>query len=196
MMSLVPGYTYCRLSYTVKHALRSISTTPLLNKKQGAVDLDNYTPIYKFKYIRAARLLCRLKLYQTGLTIASIPLVNSLSTQGLVNESELSNVVVISVIALGMLGVMGELCRKLIGFMYIDKSGENLRVAHLTFFGNRRDIIIPVNDVVLVEELPDELTDIYIRMRTYSNKYNFLFTLRFGEVLDVESFKKVFGKVS
>lgn len=56
-----------------------------LNDKQGAIN-TNFVPIYKFPYIRVCSIINRLKLYQTFLTITTIPGTKILSDMNIIEN--------------------------------------------------------------------------------------------------------------
>ena len=157
--------------------------------------------VYKFPYIRLARTTCRLKLYQTAVTCLAVPTVAAMTYAGTVTQSALITTIGVNIIAIMMLGVMGEIFRKLVGHLYVSKNEMQVKISHLTFFGGRCDLIVPADDLVPLCELPDSATDVYVRMKRYSDDgsggggFGMILCLRFGGVLDPAVFERVFGVV-
>lgn len=152
--------------------------------------------VYKFPYINAARSICRLKIYQTAVTCLAVPVVAFMTYAGAATSTALVATIGVNVLALTMLGVMGEAFRKLIGHLYVSHDESQVRISHLTFWGGRCDLLMPADDLVPLSELPDSPTDVYVRMRRYSDVKSgssLILCLRFGGVVDEVRFCRVFG---
>lgn len=87
-----------------------------------------------------------------------------------------------------------SLTNRLVGFIYLSKKGDTIVIAYLSFWGNRINQEIPVDDLMALSDLPSSMTDrIYLTLRRYSNTDTFRFNANQGLVLDKEKFQKVFG---
>ncbi|XP_076062993.1 transmembrane protein 186 [Oratosquilla oratoria] len=158
---------------------------------------ENYELIYRFPYIVPARAICRLKIYQTALTISTLPVALLMAYQDILDMSMVFAVGGVSVLAGGMLYIMGELFRRLVGHIYLNHEQDKIKVSHLTFWGRRHDIYMSVNDVVPLVETPDNPTDAFVRFKCYSDpKFTLLLFLRFGGIRDIKSFTHVFGSLN
>jgi len=93
---------------------------------------------------------------------------------------------------------MGNFFSRLIGFVYISKDDpEAVRIAHMTFWGNRKDEYYKKTDFVPFSDLPDNVSDIYIHVKVYDQpKSTMYISLKYGYVLDKEQFEEVFGGIS
>ncbi|XP_043241678.1 transmembrane protein 186-like [Amphibalanus amphitrite] len=136
----------------------------------------------------SVRLICRLKIYQTGLTLAAVPVMVLLQ-----DLDAAAKVGAVGLFAAGMLYIMGEFFRRFVGLLYLHRDGTQLKIAHLTFWGGRRDIVIPVEDIVPFSELKDSPTDVYFKLRRYSSPETFYVSLRYGGISSMESLEAVFG---
>ena len=101
----------------------------------------------------------------------------------------------VGVFAACMLYIMGEFFRRFVGLLYLDGAGRRLKVAHLTFWGGRRDTVLPVQDVVPFSELTDSPRDVYFKLRRYSCKETFYVSLRYGGVTSRQKLEAVFGPI-
>jgi len=137
------------------------------------------------------RVICRLKIYQTALTLAAIPV-----TYVTHDASAALAVGCLGAFAATMLYVMGEFFRRFVGFLYLRRDSQVLKVAHLTFWGGRRDQLMPVSDVMPFSELPDLASDVYFKLRRYSSPETFNVSLRFGGVTNREKLEAVFGPIA
>lgn len=156
---------------------------------------DDFKIIYKFPYIALTRGFCRLKIYQTGLTCLAVPFVGYCTHVGTLTSQALISTLTISGLAFLMLCVMGEIFRKIVGHIYINSERDLVKISHLTFWGGRRDIVIPTEDLVPLTDTTENPRDIYIRLFRYSKpKHSLYMCLRFGGIIDIERFSYVFGE--
>ncbi|XP_028913774.1 transmembrane protein 186 [Ornithorhynchus anatinus] len=154
---------------------------------------DKFLPIYRFPGIRLCGSLSRLKVLQTALTVLALPPGVYLYARGLLPPQALALLGGGAGFALAMLCWISFFLRRLVGFMYVNEAGTVLRVAHLNFWGRRRDTLCPVASVVPLSEGSDRPRDLFVRLRRYDGGQTFYFTLRFGRVLDHRRFGQVFG---
>ncbi|KAJ6657557.1 hypothetical protein lerEdw1_002272 [Lerista edwardsae] len=156
---------------------------------------DQFRLIYRFPGIKYCRAVSRLKLLQTTLTVAVLPPVWFLGWQNHVTQAQCLYSTGIACFAAIMLYGMSFYLRRIIGMMYLNEDGTLLRVAHLTFWGKRKDIYCPVETVMALSDTGDSSHEFLLQFRQHGQEEFFYFTLRFGQVLDPEGFVKVFGAV-
>ncbi|KAK3528089.1 hypothetical protein QTP86_023689 [Hemibagrus guttatus] len=155
-----------------------------------------YTLIYAFPAIRVLRALSRLKLAQTGVTAIFLPTVYYFYFHGQASFSLLSYTTGIAAFAAIMLYVISHYIRRVVGMMYLDHTHTTLKVAHLSFWGNRRDVYMPVSDVMTLGDTGDSPAEVILRLKRYSCSDTLYFSTRLGRVLDKNRFEKVFGTLS
>uniref|UniRef100_A0A671KYH3 Transmembrane protein 186 n=1 Tax=Sinocyclocheilus anshuiensis TaxID=1608454 RepID=A0A671KYH3_9TELE len=126
-----------------------------------------YSLIYTFPAIKGLRALSRLKLMQTGITVVLLPTVYYLYLQGQASVMLLSY-----------------------------STGIAVFVSHLTFWGHRRDIYVPVSDVMTLGESGDAKGEPILCLKRYSRSDTMYFSTRLGRVVDKNAFEKVFGSLS
>lgn len=156
---------------------------------------DQFRLIYRFPGIKYCRAVSRLKLLQTALTVAALPPLWLLGWQNHVTQAQCLYSTGIAGFAAVMLYGMSFYLRRIIGLMYLNEDGTLLRVAHLTFWGKRRDIDCPVETVMTLSDIGESSGQFLLQFRQHGREEFFYFTLRFGQVLDPEGFVKVFGAV-
>ncbi|XP_056136960.1 transmembrane protein 186 [Lampris incognitus] len=154
---------------------------------------DKYSTIYTFPHIKLIRALSRLKLLQTGITGVILPPTYYLYLQGDVSFFLLGYSTGIALFAGVMLYTASHFFRKVVGMMYLDSSQTTLKVSHLTFWGSRRDVYLPVSDVMTIGDAGDSEGEPVLRLRRYSSPESFYFSTQFGRVVDKQAFEKVFG---
>nr|XP_006014310.1 PREDICTED: transmembrane protein 186 [Latimeria chalumnae] len=149
--------------------------------------------IYKFPAIRFLRTLSRLKLFQTGITIAILPPIYYMYLQGDLPYSLVSYATGIAVFAAVMLYSLSFYLRRFIGMMYLDSCGTTLKVSHLTFWGRRHDLCIPVKDVMTLGDTGDSKNEVLLQFKRYSRPDVLYFSTRLGQIMDKQKFQQVFG---
>ncbi|XP_076841270.1 transmembrane protein 186 [Brachyhypopomus gauderio] len=155
-----------------------------------------YTLIYAFPAIKGLRALSRLKLIQTGITVVLLPAVGYFYLQGHASAAVLSYTTGIAVFAAAMLYVISHYIRRVVGMMYLDHTCTTLKVSHLSFWGNRRDVYLPVCDVMTLGDAGDSPGESILRLKRYSSSDTLYFSTRLGRVVDKQGFEKVFGTLS
>ena len=101
-----------------------------------------------------------------------------------------------------MLNVVGSLSSRIVGAVYLPKDSkqkDEVILSTLSFWGNRRDTVIPRNSFVHISDMDiDTDTDVFITLqyidKTQRQEPRYL-SLRFGTIEDVEGFQSVFGEL-
>lgn len=151
-------------------------------------DTQQFKMVYRFPYIVHARLICRLKLYQTAFVV-------TLTGASLVTQANIVLPLVVCSISLGMLAIMGEYFRRLIGIIYVDPVNDKVKISHLDFWGNRKDLILSVNDVIPIIDAGENPADFYVKVRFNDKKQPPLYmTIKHGLVIDKDLFHRVVGE--
>ncbi|XP_066465516.1 transmembrane protein 186 [Tiliqua scincoides] len=173
---------------------RRLSTLALSQHNQEhQPSSDQFRLIYQFPGIRHCRAVSRMKLLQTALTVVILPPMWFLCWQNQVTQAQCLYTTGIAVFAAIMLYSMSFYLRRIVGMMYLNEDGTLLRVAHLTFWGKRKDFCCPVETVMTLSDMGDSKNELLHQFRQHGREEFFYFTLRFGEVVDQEGFVKVFG---
>ncbi|XP_023567071.1 transmembrane protein 186 [Octodon degus] len=184
---------YCSVQENPKRWV-GIRSRPSEEKPPGP-ETEKFQMVYRFNAIRVFGFLSRLKVAQTALTVLALPPGFYWYSQGLVTLNSLCLASGVAGFALGMLCWMSYFFRRLVGILYVNESGTMLRVAHLSFWGWRRDTYCPVEDVMPLTETKDNPQDVLMCIQRYSGKPTFYLTLRYGRIVDRERFTEVFGAV-
>ncbi|XP_028310970.1 transmembrane protein 186 [Gouania willdenowi] len=168
-------------------------TKPLV--RYHDVTAQKFTMIYTFPHIKLLRAVSRLKLLQTAITIIILPPVFVLYFQGSVPLFFVTYSTGIAMFAGVMLYTISHFVRRVVGMMYLDPSQTTLKVSHLTFWGKRHDIFLPVSDVMTLSDTGDALSEVIIKLKRYSSSETLYFSTHYGRVVDMEGFQKVFGSL-
>lgn len=154
---------------------------------------QKYTVIYTLPYIKHLRAVSRLKLLQTAITVVILPAVYVLYLQGAASSFAVGYTTGMALFAGAMLYTASFFLRRVVGMMYLDPSQSTLKVSHLTFWGKRRDIYLPVSDVMTIGDTGDSLNETILKLKRYSSPETLYFSTHFGRVVNKEAFEMVFG---
>lgn len=187
------GFT--RLNEKCLHFSKTSKFAPEVTKKRNEkfIPEDRWCRFYRFPYINQARLLNRFKLYQTTITVISAPISIGLYMNNVVSVNNCFYMIGLASLACGMLYVMGNIFSKLIGIMDINIEGDTIRVSHLTFFGAKKQFILPVDTVIPFSEYEFNPHDILLKFKRYDRQEELFFIIKYGGVTDKDAFVKVFG---
>ncbi|KAK5866232.1 hypothetical protein PBY51_020438 [Eleginops maclovinus] len=196
-----------RISYGVQpHSSARFIHTPILQNFQGPLipkitalvrysdmTTEKYTMIYNMPHVRLLRAVSRLKLLQTAVTMVTLPPVYFFYLQGDVPFFLVGYSTGIALFAGAMLYTASHFFRNVVGRMYLDLSQTTLKVSHLTFWGRRNDIYLPVSDVMTIADTGDTVKEKILKLKRFSTPQTLYFSTHFGRVVDKQGFKKVFG---
>ncbi|XP_040295719.1 transmembrane protein 186 [Bufo bufo] len=168
-------------------------TSSPLNKDTG--DSAKFTLIYKFPAIRFCRVVSRLKLAQTTLTVLLLPPVYYYYLQGQITQFSVIYCTGTALFAGIMLYGLSSYLRRIIGMLYVNDNLTTVKVSHITFWGNRKNIFVPINDVKQLSETGDGKREILRQFARYSKPDILYFSTQYGYVLDREKFTLVFGEL-
>ncbi|KAA8595080.1 hypothetical protein FQN60_012215 [Etheostoma spectabile] len=146
--------------------------------------------IYNLPHIKLLRALSRIKLLQTAITVVILPPVYLLYFQGDIPFFLVSYTTGIALFAGVMLYTASHFFRRVVGMMYLDPSQTTLKVSHLTFWGRRQDIYMPVSDVMTIGDTGDSVNETIVKLKRYSCPETFYFSINFGRVVDKQGFEK------
>ena len=94
------------------------------------------------------------------------------------------------------LSVVGYLLKNMVGLVYTNSNNpEIVKISYMDFWGRRRDVEKPTTDIVPLSEISKSIFDQYFtKLKFYSSdKEEYKLVHRFGGIVDLELFSKVFG---
>ncbi|KAK9885463.1 hypothetical protein WA026_010958, partial [Henosepilachna vigintioctopunctata] len=133
---------------------------------------NGYVTVYKFPYIKHAFVLSKLKKYQMYLTATGIPILSILAQQGIIVADAIPATIYYCVGMYTLFFTTSLMSRNLIGFIYFNKEKNQVKVAYLDFWGNRREKEMQLTDIIpLSESGRNYLTDyLYTPFQQFSDK--------------------------
>lgn len=77
-----------------------------------------------------------------------------------------------------------------------------MKLAHLTFWGKRKDVTVSIDDIMPISETNENIGSIYWKMSFYEDssasklldRSELYITTRYGVIVDQEAFLKIFGR--
>ncbi|KAF7491137.1 Transmembrane protein [Sarcoptes scabiei] len=159
---------------------------------------NDWETIYRFPYIVPCRIFAKVKFYMTVIVIGVFPIFYALQTD--IFMQNMMKIIGGSFFSLGAMYLFGNIFRRLIGSIYVSKSNpELIRISHLTFFGNRSELLIPRHDVLMLSDSnPDLRSHLWaIKSLNKNSKATlFMFNIKFGGVMNRERFIELFGSLN
>lgn len=152
--------------------------------KQGVV-------LYKWPTMKHFRFISKFKIYQVSLMLLLFPpaaywySLEKLSGQAL----GFGGVALLGTTA--ALAVISHYFSRIAGELSYDPLSETLRISTLTFMGNRRETVFLVDDVVSFVESQTRMGGAIQRLEVKGQQGVFLWSLRYGRVLDLNLLCKV-----
>lgn len=156
---------------------------------------EEFSVVYRFPGIKYCRVLSRLKLLQTATTLLVLPPVCYLHLQQQLPQAVLLYTAGIALFAAVMLYGMSYFFRRIIGLIYLSESGRTVKVAHLTFWGSRKDIYCPLETVMTLDEVGDARGELLLQFRRYNSTEILYFTIKYGQIVDRQKFMQIFGEL-
>ena len=187
-----PGLIFCKSHVTSTEKAEKVhgrteKVTPV-NSKEG------YQIVYRFPYIVGVRMFSRLKIYQTIVTLALIPIDLVLYVKNLASWNTCLSTFALSTFASVMLFVISNATQKVVGLTAISVDQSTVRFSHLSFFGKRRDVFVPVEDIIPFSDAGENADDIYTKIKLFSNpKFVLYLPMRYGLVENKDMFQLIFG---
>ena len=163
-----------------------------LSISPNAKSQADFEVIYKLPFIRHFRFIARLKTYQTGVMILSLPPLSYLYKIDVINSSSLVNGVVAAGSAVFVLSILSYAFSKVIGEMQYCKSSELVQISHLSFLGNKKTIKVSVEEVVPFADLDQHRGRLSALQRLeLINGKSFYYNLKYGKATELNTLKHI-----
>lgn len=143
--------------------------------------------------IQFGRLLNRLKLYQSVLTISAVPITIGFYYYDMTSLKSIAVITGAATFTCITLYVVTYFFQRLIGAVFVDENFKNVKIAHLTFWGNRKDITLPINEIIPLTDGTGNVNDAFVKLHRYNSEEFLYLSLRYGKVRDKDAFQKIFG---
>ncbi|XP_073996870.1 transmembrane protein 186 [Rhodnius prolixus] len=176
------------LRVTCTHFLR-----PTYCKTSEIPDKNKYKVIYRLPQITLCSVLNKFKRLQLVAATTSIP---GSFIANYFNVCDPSLPTVVTTIALAStvaIFSIGQLCTELIGYVYFSEDKQEVKLAYLDYWGRRKEAIYGVEDFLPLTNSPRFPSDfLFRRLYLYNSRHPFKLSLKYGKIVDEDSFKTVF----
>ncbi|KAM6299225.1 transmembrane protein 186 [Aegotheles albertisi] len=166
----------------------------VVQRKAVGEKTEEFKLVYRFPGIKYCRVLSRLKLLQTATTMVMLPPICYLYLQDQVSQNVLLYTTGVALFAGAMLYGMSYFFRRIIGLIYLSETSRTVRVAHLTFWGRRKDIYCPLETVMTLDEVGDSKGELLLQFKRCNTTDILYFTIKFGQIVDRQKFAQIFGE--
>lgn len=167
-----------------------------VNRLTGT-DSGDWTPIYRFKSVKWVGFVARMKIWQTALVVTCVPFCYYLVRNGEMDDHVFRLSANLSIFAMLMLYVVTYFTQRVVGVISVSKDGATIRVGYLTFWGFRRDVMIPIDDVIPFSDMGDKPGDVYATIKLYSDPdFTLYLSRKKFTIVDEKVFLKVFGTLN
>lgn len=166
-----------------------------------------WLPIFRSPYIVHFKAVIKFKVYLTGLTAALL----AFRAYNLVICGFGTNVYLATALpSISLVGLIiaGSFARRIVCQIYASEDSQHVRLCRLTFFGKRRDMVLPIDCVVPLTDTNTSNTSLFVKLHTKPPKEidlsydhiefyeeTFLIPLVLGGVLDRTRFEKIMGSI-
>ncbi|KFP71537.1 Transmembrane protein 186, partial [Acanthisitta chloris] len=167
----------------------------VVQPKAGNERTEEFKLVYRFPGIKYCRVLSRLKLLQTAISVVMLPPICYLYLQDQVSQNIFLYTTGLAVFAGAMLYGMSYFFRRIIGLIYLSENGQTVRVAHLTFWGKRNDVYCPIETVMTLDDTGDRKEEPLLQFKRYNSTDTLYFTIKYGQIVDRQKFTQIFGEL-
>lgn len=163
---------------------------------------ENFRLVFRFPFIPIITLACRLKIYMTGATCFLTPGVIYMTLNFGIDHQHMYNFIGFCGFSIGTLVLLGEFFRRCVGIVYINSTNSKVKLAHVTFWGKRNDITVPLRDIIPLSETSERVGMLFWKISFYpdslasniSKRSELIISTRYGGVKDREAFTRIFGE--
>ncbi|OQR73700.1 transmembrane protein-like [Tropilaelaps mercedesae] len=158
------------------------------------IEAENWTCVYRFPHIVKVTILLRVKLYQTAMTLLLTPCAYWACICGYITEGNMVIATLSSIFTSSTLLWAGFIGERLLGAVYQNDTAEKVRLAHLTFWGRRKDVVVDESDIASLTDVGEKMENIYVRIALYSRPKDPLYLFpALGGIQDAEAFERIFN---
>ena len=105
---------------------------------------EEWDVVFRLPSIRYLGLISRLKIAHAGLMAASSVPAYRAYQAGTLDSLETGAAAVAIVSATGALYALSWFVRRVVGLLAVSQNKDRVRISHLTFWGRRRDVVLPM----------------------------------------------------
>uniref|UniRef100_A0A8D8G8W5 Transmembrane protein 186 n=1 Tax=Culex pipiens TaxID=7175 RepID=A0A8D8G8W5_CULPI len=157
-------------------------------------DSKKWYTLYHFRGIMLTAAFKRLKLYPAGLTAVTVPTCLALAYADICSVTTAQIFGSVGFTTTLTLLAFSYFTNNLVGYVYTDDEGKQVKISYVDPGGKRQNRIYPVDNIVPRSELQRTLLKFYFPIKNHDNGEVYRIVHRYGEVYDEKTFTKVFGR--
>ena len=146
--------------------------------------------LYRWPTMKHFRFISRLKVYQVSAMLLMLPPMARMYLNGDITGRSMAYATVAAVGTTAVLLILSYYFRRVVGEMAYVSSTNHLRVSTLTFIGGRRDLYFKVGDVVPFADSQLREGRTVKRLEVKGHPEVFLYSLKYGQILEYELLHK------
>ncbi|KAM3964374.1 transmembrane protein 186 [Aphomia sociella] len=160
-------------------------------EKSEHVDSHQFESVYKFPSIKYIAILNRLKVYHLIGTSIAVPSSGVLEIMNMLPDHSFLSTSYIGLTTGLALLIPSVLFRNIIGFLYISRDNEYIKISSVDFWGKRSDKIVSVDNWVPMLDMKPRIMDaIYLTPHlTDGTKYKLF--IKYGNILNPKKIGQV-----
>ena len=175
--------------------------TPKTIENSSGNDFDAYKEIFRFAHIPILLIVCRGKIYITASICTCSPIILYSWFYDNLGQQDLNVFGSLMGFSVGTLFFFGEFFRRCVCMVYISKDDTTVKLSHMSFWGKRKNIEVPLEDIIPLSETSERVGNIFWKVSFYPNsdaskivdRSNLLICTKFGNVKDNVAMIKIFG---
>ncbi|CAK8684553.1 unnamed protein product [Clavelina lepadiformis] len=179
--------------FSSHHFNRNVRAAASQKSNPSQTSDKRFKLLYRLPQMSLVYSLSRMKIYQTAFFGFTTPLAyyNSLTAGSSLFAAHC--LLGVATIATCSLFCFSHYTKRMIGLMWVDDDVTNIKIAYLTFWARRKDIVVPVKSVKPLNELMGSNKKLLVKIFMNDSNDFYFISLRFGNISDVKTFQRIFG---
>ncbi|XP_075224498.1 transmembrane protein 186 isoform X2 [Lycorma delicatula] len=205
----VPGHIYsltgdlkCKLYKNAPKLARSVNTNVvrLQNKSSTAhkEEENDFITIYSQPSIKYLALFNKSIWLPSVVLTTALPVSTLLHVSGFITMERYTSISFLAIWLLSLIHLVAMNFWRRVGFLYVNKNIDKIKISYISYWGKRKDIIIPVSEVMTFSDMPRSPFDIFYRkVKIFNSKplefNSYKLDLKSATITKPDVFFKVFG---
>uniref|UniRef100_A0AC34F246 Transmembrane protein 186 n=1 Tax=Panagrolaimus sp. ES5 TaxID=591445 RepID=A0AC34F246_9BILA len=197
----IGGYSIRKMS-TAQNAPVEKSKQSIEEEQKELAEIlkdEKWVPIYRFPGIAFSSFISKLKFFQTLGSALVIPWATYNYASGYQTFEFLATVYAAAILAPITLFAFSRSFNRMIGVMAMNEKNEYIRIGYLSFFGTRKNAIIPIDDIMPLSDVVSTMEKYpkILQLKRFSNPNHWFYVPGRGcQIVDKERAKLVFGTLA
>lgn len=177
-------------NYNKQHVFRHNSTEIPPSKE---LQSSSKEVLYRYKWIKQLRFISRVKILHVLVVSGLTGPMCVWYSNGIVNGSVLFTTIFAASATTAGLFALSFFFRRVIGELSYDKTNDEVIISSLTFWGNRRNIVLPITTLMPMSDRGFNDKNLFHRVERYGDDFVHLLNLRHGKIYNYDKLLEVLG---